>query len=124
MVQIRAFAGDTRCGGTFLTCRDFRWCPRIIASSRFPVRIAVPIPEIWALSPYGGTALNDALYDAALYLGRAAPNRRRAVILVSDNEPSDEQTRDVAQVVRAAQQSGTPIYSVKVGFCNARGRFF
>ncbi len=72
--------------------------------------------DLWALSPFGGTALNDGLYDAALYLGRAAPYRRRAVILVSDNEPSDEQTRDVAEVVHAAQQSGTPIYSVKVGF--------
>lgn len=72
--------------------------------------------DLWALSPNGGTAINDALYDAALYLGRNASNRRRAIILVSDNEPSDEQTRDVAQVVRAAQQSGTPIYSVKVGF--------
>jgi VWFA-related protein len=80
--------------------------------------------DLWALSPYGGTALNDALYDAALYLGRTAPERRRAVILVSDNEPSDEQTRDVPQVVRAAEQSGTPIYSVKVGYLQHSRGFF
>ena len=80
--------------------------------------------DLWALSPYGGTALNDALYDAALYLGRTAPERRRAVILVSDNEPSDEETRDVPQVVRAAQQSGTPIYSVKVGYLQHSKTFF
>jgi len=80
--------------------------------------------DLWALSPYGGTALNDALYDAALYLGRAAPNRRRAVILVSDNEPSDEETRGVPEVVRAAQQSGTPIYSVKVGYLQHSRAFF
>lgn len=80
--------------------------------------------DLWALSPYGGTALNDALYDAALYLGREASQRRRAVILVSDNEPSDEETRDVPQVVRAAQQSGTPIYSVKVGFLQHSRTFF
>ena len=80
--------------------------------------------DLWALSPYGGTALNDGLYDAALYLGRAAPQRRRAVILVSDNEPSDEQTRDVPQVVQAAQQSGTPIYSVKVGNLQHSRSFF
>jgi Ca-activated chloride channel family protein len=80
--------------------------------------------DLWALSPYGGTALNDALYEAALYLGRAARQRRRAVILVSDNEPSDEETRDVPQVVRAAQQSGTPIYSVKVGFLQHSRTFF
>ena len=80
--------------------------------------------DLWALSPYGGTAINDALYDAALYLGREARERRRAVILVSDNEPSKEQTRDVPQVVRVAQQSGTPIYSVKVGYLQHSKSFF
>jgi Ca-activated chloride channel family protein len=80
--------------------------------------------DLWALSPYGGTAIDDALYDAALYLGRTAQDRRRAVILVSDNEPSDEQTRDVPQVVRAAQQSGTPIYSVRVGYLQHSRTFF
>ena len=80
--------------------------------------------DLWALSPYGGTAINDALYDAAIYLGSTAPHRRRALILVSDNEPSDEQTRDVAQVVHAAQQAGTPIYSVKVGFLQHSRGFF
>ena len=35
--------------------------------------------DLWALSPYGGTAIDDALYDAALYLGRdsARPPPRR-----------------------------------------------
>lgn len=80
--------------------------------------------DLWALSPYGGTALNDALYEAALYLGREAPQRRRAVILVSDNEPSDEETRTVPQVVQAAQQSGTPIYSIKVGYLEHSRGFF
>jgi Ca-activated chloride channel family protein len=80
--------------------------------------------DLWALSPYGGTAIDDALYDAALYLGRAAPDRRRAVILVSDNEPSNEETCDVPQVVRAAQQSGTPIYSVRVGYLQHSRTFF
>jgi Ca-activated chloride channel family protein len=79
---------------------------------------------LWALSPYGGTALNDALYDAALYLGGTARECRRAVIVVSDNEPSAEQTRDVSQVVRAAQQSATPIYSVKVGNLQHSRTFF
>ena len=81
--------------------------------------------DLWALSPNGGTAIDDALYDAALYLGRNASNRRRAIILVSDNEPSDEQTRDVTQVVRAAQQSGAPIYSVrKLGYLQHSRSFF
>jgi len=72
--------------------------------------------DLWALSPYGGTALTDGLYAAAQYLGREAPERRRAVILVSDNEASDEETRAVAEVVRAAQQAGTPIYSIRVDY--------
>ena len=80
--------------------------------------------DLWALQHYGGTAIDDALYEAALYLGKTAPDRRRAVILISDNEPSNEAIRDVAQVVRAAQQSGTPIYSVKVGFLQHSRTFF
>ncbi|MDR3674939.1 MAG: VWA domain-containing protein [Acidobacteriota bacterium] len=81
--------------------------------------------DLWALSPYGGTDINDALYQAAMYLGQEAPNRRRAVILVSDNEPSSDATaRDFPQVVRAAQQSGTPIYSVKVGYLQHSKTFF
>lgn len=80
--------------------------------------------DLWALEPYGGTAIDDALYEAALYLGQAAPGRRRAVILVSDNEPSNEETRDVAQVVGAAQQSGTPIYSVRVSYLQHSRGFF
>ncbi len=79
--------------------------------------------DLWALSPYGGTAINDALYEAALYLGREARERRRAVILVSDNEPSDE-TRDAPEVVRAAEQAGTPVYSVKVGYLQHSRSFF
>lgn len=80
--------------------------------------------DLWALSPYGGTALNDGVYEAALYLGREARERRRAVILVSDNEPSDEEKRDVPLVVRAAQQAGTPIYSIKVGNLQHSKMFF
>jgi len=80
--------------------------------------------DLWALEPYGGTDINAALYDAAIYLGHAAPNSRRAVILVSDNEPSNEETRDASQVVRAAQESGTPIYSVKVGYLQHSRGFF
>ena len=80
--------------------------------------------DLWALSPYGGTDIDGALYEAALYLGRTAPESRRAVILVSDNEPSEDQTSDVPRVVRAAQQSGTPIYSIKVGYLQHSRMYF
>ena len=80
--------------------------------------------DLWALSPYGGTDIDGALFDAATYLGHTAPQSRRAVILVSDNEPSEDQSSNVEQVVRAAQQSGTPIYSIKVGYLQHSRSFF
>ncbi len=80
--------------------------------------------DLWALSPYGGTDIDGALYQAALYLGQSARDRRRAIILVSDNEPSEEQTSDLPQVVRAAEQSGTPVYSIKVGYLPHSKTFF
>jgi VWFA-related protein len=72
--------------------------------------------DIAAISPGGGTNISDALYEAALYLGRAAPGRRHAIILVSDNEPSVRGQHDNSQVIRAALDSATVIYSIKVGY--------
>jgi len=80
--------------------------------------------DLWALSPYGGTDINDALYEAADYLGRTARDRRHAAILVSDNEPSEPGSHDVPQIVRAALDSGTPIYSIKVGYMEHSKWFF
>lgn len=80
--------------------------------------------DLWALSPGGGTDINDALYEAALYLGRTAGDRRHAAILVSDNEPSERGEHDVRQVARAALDSGTPIYSIKVGYLEHSKMFF
>jgi VWFA-related protein len=72
--------------------------------------------DLWALSPYGGTDINAAIYEAALYLGRTTEERRRAVIVVSDNEPALDHARTVEEVVHAALQSGTLVYSIKVGY--------
>ena len=74
------------------------------------------IEDIAAIAPGGGTNINDALYQASLYLGREVRGRRHAVILVSDNVASDRGSYDEQQVVRAALESGTVIYSIKVGF--------
>lgn len=71
--------------------------------------------DLWALSPYGGTDVNAAIYEACLYLGRTTHDRRRAVILVSDNEPALDHARRVEEVVHAAQATGTLVYSIKVG---------
>jgi len=80
--------------------------------------------DLWALSPWGGTDINDALYQSAVYLGQRARDRRHAVILISDNEPSAERAHDVHDVVRAALDSGTPIYSIKVGILEHSRTFF
>jgi Ca-activated chloride channel family protein len=72
--------------------------------------------DIAAIMPGGGTDINDALYLAAEYLGLAAPGRRHAIVLVSDNEPSDKGQHDDSQVIRAALDSATMIYSIKVGY--------
>ena len=71
--------------------------------------------DLWALSPYGGTDINAAIYEAALYLDRAPGDRRRAIIVVSDNEPALDHARSVDEVVHAALATGTLVYSIKVG---------
>jgi len=72
--------------------------------------------DIAAIMPGGGTDISDALYLAGEYLGLAAPGRRHAIVLVSDNEPSDKGQHDDSQVIRAALDSATMIYSIKVGY--------
>lgn len=62
----------------------------------------------------GGTVIPDALCEAAEYLARAAPNRRHAVILVSDNANTLQGFADEKRVIREALESETVIYSIKV----------
>jgi len=80
--------------------------------------------DLWALSPWGGSDINDALYEAAVYLGGAAGDRRRAIILVSDNEPSEERTHNEGEVARTALDSAAPVYSIKVGYLAHSSGFF
>ena len=75
-------------------------------------RIAERIAEIRA---GGSTNLNDALYEATLYLGRVAHGRRHAIILVSDNQPSYRSNASANEVIRLALETETVIYSVKIG---------
>lgn len=63
----------------------------------------------------GATVIPDALFEAAQYLGRAAPERRHALILISDNENTLKgYTRD-RDVIREALETQTVIYSVRIG---------
>jgi len=69
---------------------------------------------IGVIRPGGGTVIPDALYEAALYLARAAPGRRHAVILVSDNENTLKGYCDEKRVIRQALESEAVIYSVRI----------
>jgi Ca-activated chloride channel family protein len=62
----------------------------------------------------GGTVIPDALYEAALYLTRAAPNRRHAIILVSDNQNTLKGYADEGRVIRQALESEAVVYSIRV----------
>jgi Ca-activated chloride channel family protein len=62
----------------------------------------------------GGTVIPDALYEAALYLARAAPDRRHAIILVSDNQNTLKGYADENRVIRQALESEAVIYSIRV----------
>jgi VWFA-related protein len=73
-------------------------------------RIANAINQIYT---GGGTNILDALYAAVTYLVSAAPDRRHAVILISDNEQTVRPMVSERELVAMAQEKDTVIYSLK-----------
>lgn len=73
-------------------------------------RIAERIATIQA---GGGTNIVDGLFDAVYYLSAVARDRRRVVILVSDNVNTTKPRSSQSQVIRLAMESETVIYSIK-----------
>lgn len=73
-------------------------------------RIAERIARIRA---GGGTNITDALFAATQYLAMAAPDRRRVVILVSDNQETTRGYTDQGRVIRMALETESVIYSVR-----------
>ena len=71
--------------------------------------------DIASISAGGSTDITDALYQAAVYLGRAAPNSRHAIVLVSDNQGTVAGYAGNADVIRMGLETETSIYSIKVG---------
>jgi len=67
------------------------------------------------IQPGGGTNITDALFDATLYLGRAANHRRHAIILVSDNQGTVRGYAGDKGVIRMALETETVIYSIQIG---------
>jgi Ca-activated chloride channel family protein len=61
----------------------------------------------------GGTDIVDALAAATTYLAKAAPGRRRAVILVSDNQATIWPRTSEADLIRRAMETETVIYSLR-----------
>lgn len=74
-------------------------------------RIAERIAEI---VPAGATNIYDAVTDAAHYLHQAAPDRRHAIILVSDNRATHLQRAGEGSAFRMALQTETVIYSIQL----------
>ena len=66
-----------------------------------------------AIEPAGGTNIYDAIFDAALYLRAAAPDRRRSIILISDNQPTTLGRASESGAIRMALETETVVYSVK-----------
>jgi Ca-activated chloride channel homolog len=73
-------------------------------------RIANAIDRIRA---FGGTDIMDALHTAVRYLANAAPERRHAIILVSDNQQTVDSIVNEHEVITTAQEKDTVIYSLK-----------
>jgi VWFA-related protein len=61
----------------------------------------------------GGTAIVDAVHETLRYLARVAPDRRRAVIVISDNQEGASRLR-ADDTVKLALETETVIYSVQV----------
>lgn len=61
----------------------------------------------------GSTDIIDALFDATTYLARVAPDCRRAVILVSDNQPTVRPHASEGETIRMAMETETVVYSLR-----------
>lgn len=73
-------------------------------------RVAERIADIRA---GGGTDIVDAIFDAAYYLSLAARDRRRAIILISDNDPTVRGRSSQGETIRMALEAGIVVYSIK-----------
>ena len=70
---------------------------------------------IMGIGSAGGTNIADALYASIEYLGLEARDRRHAVIMISDNQPTAKGEFNGNDVIRLALETQTIVYSVRVG---------
>jgi len=71
--------------------------------------------SIMGIGSTGGTNIADALHEAIEYLGQEARDRRHAVIMISDNQPTAKGEFNGDGVVRLALETQTIVYSVRFG---------
>ena len=71
--------------------------------------------SIMGIGSTGGTNIADALHEAIDYLGQEARDRRHAVIMISDNQPTAKGEFNGDDVIRLALETQTIVYSVRVG---------
>lgn len=71
----------------------------------------------------GDTNISDAIFEAAQYLRRAAPDRRRVIILVSDNYASVKGVHTEEESLRETQQANATLYSLKTPGDNTLRQF-
>jgi len=65
------------------------------------------------IRPGGGTNIVDALHDSMAYLARVAPDRRHAIILISDNQETVQPRAGEGETVRLALETEAVVYSIK-----------
>jgi Ca-activated chloride channel homolog len=70
---------------------------------------------IMGIGSTGGTNIADALFASIEYLGQEARDRRHAVIMISDNQPTAKGDYDGDDVIRLALETQTIVYSVRLG---------
>jgi Ca-activated chloride channel homolog len=71
--------------------------------------------SIMGIGSTGGTNIADALHEAIDYLGQEARDRRHAVIMISDNQPTAKGEFNGDDVIRLALETQTIVYSVRFG---------
>ena len=71
--------------------------------------------SIMGIGSAGGTNIADALYESIEYLGQEARDRRHAVIMISDNQPTAKGEFNGDDVIRLALETQTIVYSVRFG---------
>jgi VWFA-related protein len=91
----------------------FHVCGRSTAIGRLTTDRQRIANRIGTIQAGGGTNIVDGLFDAVYYLSLVARDRRRVVILVSDNENTTRPRSSQNEVIRMAMESETVIYSVK-----------